>query len=80
MKKLIFLFALLFSLSLSEVSMAQCSMCRQVAASSIQSGQKTGIGLNKGILFLMSIPYLLGGTAAFMYWKYKRKPDTSVTE
>lgn len=48
-------------------------MCRQAAESGIKKGEVQGKGLNKGILFLMAIPYLLGGTAFIIYKKNKRK-------
>lgn len=39
---------------------AQCAMCKASAeAAQKNSGSNIGSGLNKGILFLMAIPYLL---------------------
>jgi hypothetical protein len=48
-------------------------MCRQAAESGIKKGEVQGKGLNRGILFLMSIPYILGGTAFVIYKRNKRK-------
>ncbi len=76
MKKAIILTALLFSFSLITEVNAQCSMCRQAAESGIKKGEVQGRGLNRGILFLMAIPYLLGGTAFVIYKKNKRKQTT----
>jgi len=73
MKKLILLIALMISFTLITEVNAQCSMCRQAAESGIKKGETQGRGLNKGILFLMAIPYALGGTAFFIYKKNKRK-------
>lgn len=76
MKKTILIIALLINFSvITEVS-AQCSMCRQAAESGIKKGEVQGRGLNKGILFLMAIPYVLGGTAFIIYKKNKRKQTT----
>ncbi len=76
MKKAILIIALLINFSvITEVS-AQCSMCRQAAESGIKKGEVQGRGLNKGILFLMAIPYVLGGTAFIIYKKNKRKQTT----
>jgi hypothetical protein len=65
-------FAFLMLASTFESS-AQCAMCRRVAESNIESGQKQGRGLNAGILYIMSIPYLLGGVAGFIWWKNRGK-------
>lgn len=73
MKKAIILTALLISFSIITEVNAQCSMCRQAAESGIKKGEVQGRGLNRGILFLMAIPYLLGGTAFVIYKKNKRK-------
>lgn len=59
----------LFSLK----SQAQCAMCRAVLES--EEGQTTAEGVNDGIMYLMSIPYILvGGIGFLIYWKYFRKP------
>jgi hypothetical protein len=76
MKKAIILTALLVNFSLITEVNAQCSMCRQAAESGIKKGEVQGRGLNRGILFLMAIPYVLGGTAFIIYKKNKRKQTT----
>jgi hypothetical protein len=73
MKKAIILTALLINFSVITEVNAQCSMCRQAAESGIKKGEVQGKGLNRGILFLMSIPYILGGTAFVIYKRNKRK-------
>ena len=40
-------------------SFAQCAMCRAVAESSREGGSSIANGLNTGILYLMSFPYVL---------------------
>lgn len=60
-----YLYVLLIFLILSaDIAFAQCSMCRAVLNSS--EAQETAKGINNGILFLMSIPYLL---LVFVGWK-----------
>jgi hypothetical protein len=50
---------------------AQCAMCRAVLES--EEGQSTAQGVNNGIIYLMSIPYILvGGIGFLIYWKYFR--------
>ena len=55
---------LIFLILLADIAFAQCSMCRVVLNSS--EAQETAKGINNGILFLMSIPYLL---LVFVGWK-----------
>lgn len=50
---------------------AQCAMCRAVLES--EEGHSTAKGVNNGIVYLMSFPYILiGGLGFFIYWKYFR--------
>ena len=51
---------------------AQCAMCRAVLES--EEGQTTAKGINDGILYLMTIPYVLvGGIGILIYWKFFRE-------
>ena len=59
--------------SLHNASYSQCAMCRAGAESNMKSSKnKVGAGLNTGILYLMSIPYIIGGIAG-VTWFVKRK-------
>lgn len=50
---------------------AQCAMCRAVLES--EEGQTTAEGVNNGIIYLMSIPYILvAGFGFIIYWKFFR--------
>lgn len=48
-------------------------MCKKIAESNLESGEKKAKGLNTGILYLMSVPYLMAGVAGFMWWKYRKQ-------
>jgi len=51
---------------------AQCAMCRAVLET--EEGQSTAEGVNNGIMYLMSIPYLLvAGFGFIIYWKFFQK-------
>ncbi len=53
---------------------AQCAMCGRVAESSRDANEnKAGKGLNTGILYLLCIPYVLGGIGAYAYFKKNKK-------
>jgi hypothetical protein len=41
----------------------------------MESGKKQGAGLNAGILYLMSIPYVMGGVAGYIWWKNRQKSE-----
>ena len=69
-KSLILITFIMFLCSLESYS--QCAMCKAVVESNMESGSDIGRGLNKGILYLMSIPYI----AMFIFgalWFYQRK-------
>ena len=53
---------------------AQCPMCRIGAETNLASGGTAGKGLNKGILLLLGLPYVLMGTLGFIWWNNKKKP------
>ncbi len=70
-KKALAVVAIIFLFSTS--ASAQCAMCRANAESNLKSGQsQVGRGLNKGILYLMSVPYLLAGAGAFIYFRNRK--------
>ena len=54
-----------------ETTYGQCSMCRAVLES--EEGQETAKGINKGILYLMAIPYLLVGVVGWKVFQILKK-------
>ncbi|MCC2547062.1 hypothetical protein LJY25_11440 [Hymenobacter sp. BT175] len=50
---------------------AQCTMCKtQVEASRTEKdGYQNYSGLNRGILYLMTVPYLLMGVVGFFWYR-----------
>ncbi|GAA5220497.1 hypothetical protein GCM10025777_11270 [Membranihabitans marinus] len=50
------------------------------AESNLSNGGSAGQGLNKGILFLLSLPYLLIGTLGYVWWKNKNKTVADFSE
>ncbi len=58
--KLVSFGILLLFIALSLDLNAQCAMCKAVVETNLEEGgNKIGNGLNTGILYLMSIPYIL---------------------
>lgn len=51
---------------------AQCAMCRAVAEDSInEDGYGMAMGLNSGILFIMSLPYILLSVGFLVFYRTK---------
>lgn len=48
---------------------AQCPMCKMTAESNLAAGGTGGKGLNIGILFMLSLPYLIIGSIGFVWWR-----------
>ena len=60
---------------------AQCAMCTLTAENATQNGNTQGKGLNKGILFLLAIPYLATlGVGVLWYKKYRSKKTVNVDD
>ena len=70
MKKTILLTLALFILGSVDVE-AQCAMCRAVLES--EEGQQTAKGINNGIVYLMAIPYILGGAVGVAVFRMLKK-------
>ena len=53
-----------------EIAEAQCAMCRAV----LESGedQEVAEGINKGIIYLMAVPYLVVATIGYFVFKTMR--------
>ncbi|RLD19021.1 MAG: hypothetical protein DRI69_09330 [Bacteroidetes bacterium] len=61
--------------SVINTASAQCPMCRMSAESNLRAGGTAGKGLNRGILYLFAMPYLLVGTIGFVWWKNQTTED-----
>jgi hypothetical protein len=58
-------------------AIAQCPMCRAAAESNLANGGTEGKGLNTGILYMLSLPYLLIATIGFLWWRNRKEESTS---
>lgn len=53
---------------------AQCPMCRSAVESAMQNDDNTvGVGLNKGILYLLASPYLIVAFVGGLWYRKNRK-------
>ena len=56
---------------LHSTTFAQCAMCKTSVESNLKTGGSIGAGLNTGILYLMTIPYLILIIGGYFFF---RKP------
>lgn len=55
---------------------AQCAMCKAVLESNMQSGEDAmGKGINKGIIYIMFIPYIIMAVAGYFTYKHIKKTN-----
>jgi hypothetical protein len=53
---------------------AQCAMCRTTVESTISNGRSNiATGLNTGILYLLSAPYLAVAAVAYLWFRQSKK-------
>jgi hypothetical protein len=71
MKKLFFAILLsLLTLSTFVPAQAQCVMCKsQVEAARAERDDYDVAGLNKGIVYMMTVPYILMGAVGFFWYR-----------
>ena len=65
LRPIILLVALLL---LADVLHGQCVMCKAVAEDSAAEGA-VGRGINQGILYIMTVPYILLGILGYLVYK-----------
>ncbi len=65
---------LLMIAAFSDPLFAQCAMCKASSESNLKAGGGDPIGLNAGILYMLSLPYLIVGGIAIWWWR-NRKQD-----
>ena len=59
---------------------AQCPMCRLSAETNLENGGTEGLGLNRGILYMLSLPYLLVFTLGFLWYRNRNRFSDHVIE
>ena len=55
----------------------QCPMCRMSAESNLAHGGTEGKGLNNGILYLLSLPYLIVMVLGFIWYRSRKAREKS---
>jgi hypothetical protein len=79
MKKIVVLFALGIVMLSSTAAFSQCAMCKRAAETNYKSQKNStatpGRSLNRGIIYLLSVPYLIGAVGAFVWYRNRRKEN-----
>jgi hypothetical protein len=53
---------------------AQCAMCRASIENNVSNGETSiGAGLNLGILYLFSMPYIIAAVIGFFWYRKAKK-------
>lgn len=66
--------------ALSPELSAQCPMCRMSAESNLENGGTEGRGLNNGILYMLSLPYLLVATLGYIWYRNRNRFSDHIIE
>jgi hypothetical protein len=70
---LIVLFLVAIMLFFNDASFAQCAMCKATVKDKVDEGGIFSVGINKGIIYLMSFPYLIFGVIAYFWYQSSKK-------
>ena len=75
-RNILFILSLTFAFNFIPVDMnAQCPMCRMSAEKNLEEGGTMGAGLNKGILYMLLMPYMLVGTIGVLWYRNRKKDE-----
>ncbi|MFT4663936.1 MAG: hypothetical protein ACI8YQ_003629 [Polaribacter sp.] len=69
------LLSLVLIMSIPADVVAQCPMCKIAAESNLENGGTAGKGLNEGILWMFSMPYVMVGLIGFLWYRNKRDDE-----
>lgn len=73
MKKWLPFLIVIVMICLANVAAAQCAMCQATAETSRDAGASVADGINKGVLYLFFMPYLVIGTIGYFWWRARKK-------
>lgn len=73
MKRIIVLLLLMVFILASQELQAQCAMCTAVADEAMKQGSSQGAGINKAVLYMFLMPYLIVATIGFIWWRKQVK-------
>jgi hypothetical protein len=54
---------------------SQCAMCTGQVESAHNSGSSVAEGVNKGVLYIFMMPYLIMATIGYLWWRGGKKAE-----
>jgi uncharacterized membrane protein len=74
------LFFIVFGLMVFSITpvKAQCAACAAAVETNAKSGDKTAVGLNHGIMFLLAAPYLAVAVVGIVWYKKFRRKNVNL--
>ena len=76
MKKLLpILFITLLLIVTCFTTQAQCAMCTGQVETATNAGSSVALGINKGVLYIFMMPYLIMGTLGYFWWRGRKKNE-----
>jgi len=76
----IFILSSTLSVATTPEVAAQCPMCKMGAESNLKNGGTAGRGLNNGILYMLSMPYLLVAAGAYIWYRNRKQEEEDELE
>ena len=74
MKKILVLILFFNLMIFGQKSLAQCALCKAAAESNVDSKKnQVGRGINKGVMYLLPVPYILVAIGGFILYKHRNK-------
>jgi len=75
-----FILTLILMLIFSVEIDAQCPMCKMSAEQNLKDGGTAGAGLNRGILYMLCMPYLLVASLGYLWVRNRNKWTDEIHE
>ena len=70
----ILILAFILLICVPKPTFSQCAMCRRIAETNMENkSNNIGKGLNKGILYMLCFPYLIGAAGGIIWYRNKKK-------
>jgi len=81
LSKLLILFVFSFTMTFGAIDVsAQCPMCKMSAEQNLKMGGTAGKGLNRGILMMLAMPYVIVGSLGYVWLRNRRKEEEDLQE
>ena len=61
-------------------SHAQCAMCTGQVETATNAGSSVALGINKGVLYIFMMPYLIMATLGYFWWKGRKKDPAEIQQ